>query len=119
MGASSVLVIHSDLPLFNPREIERFLTLSKGYSVVLTPSKDRDGTNVLLIRPPSAIRPAFGKDSFHKHLRLARRENVRSKVLIFKGMGFDVDTPRDLVHLIGIPLRNETGRFLRAFRQQS
>lgn len=117
-GALSVLVIHSDLPLLKPLEIEIFLKRSQGYSVALTPSKDRDGTNALLMTPPHVIRPVFGRDSFRRHLRLARQRNVRSKVLRFKGIGFDVDTPCDLVHLMRVPLRNESGRFLRAFRER-
>ena len=117
-GASSVLVIHSDLPLLKSLEIDMFLKRSQGYSVALTPSKDRDGTNALLMTPPHVIRPVFGRDSFRRHLRLARQRNVRSKVLRFKGIGFDVDTPRDLVHLMRVPLQNESGRFLRAFRER-
>ena len=117
-GASSVLVIHSDLPLLKPQEIELFLKQSQGYSVALTPSKDRDGTNALFMTPPDVIRTVFGKDSFRKHLRLAGQRNARSKVLRFKGISFDVDEPRYLVHLMREPLRNETGRFLLAFRKQ-
>lgn len=117
-GASSVLVIHSDLPLLKPVEIERFLERSRGYSVALTPSKDRDGTNALLMTPPHVMRPVFGKDSFHRHLRLARRKRARNRILRFKGIGFDVDEPRDLVRLMRMPLRNETGQFLRAFRER-
>jgi 2-phospho-L-lactate guanylyltransferase len=118
-GASSVLVIHSDLPLLKPREIDEFLEQSQGYSVSLTPSKDGAGTNALLLRPPRVIRPAFGRDSFRRHLSLAMRTNARSRVLRFKGISFDVDKPRDLVNLIRRPLRNETGRFLRTLRKRS
>ena len=116
-GASSVLVIHSDLPLLKSIEIDLFLKQSQGCSVALTPSKDRDGTNALLMRPPQVIRPVFGKDSFRKHLSLAKHKKVRCKVFRFNGIGFDVDKPRDLVVLRRRPLRNETGRVLRAFRK--
>lgn len=118
-GASSVLVIHSDLPLLKPREIDEFLEQSQGYSVSLTPSKDGAGTNALLLRPPRVIRPVFGRDSFRRHLSLAMRTNARSRVLRFRGISFDVDKPRDLVNLMRRPLRNETGRFLRTLRKRS
>jgi len=118
-GASSVLVVHSDLPRLKPQEIDKFLKLSLGCSVALTPSKDGDGTNALLMSPPQVIRPVFGKDSFRKHLSLVRQGRMRSRVLLFKGIGFDVDTPRDLVELARRPLRNETGRVLLAFRKRS
>jgi 2-phospho-L-lactate guanylyltransferase len=118
-GASSVLVIHSDLPLLKPREIDEFLEQSQGYSVSLTPSKDGTGTNALLMRPPRVIRPVFGRDSFRRHLSLAMKRNARSRVLRFRGISFDVDTPRDLIDLMRRPLRNETGRFLRTLRKRS
>lgn len=118
-GASSVLVIHSDLPLLKPREIDEFLEQSQGFSVSLTPSKDGSGTNALLMRPPRVIRPVFGRDSFRRHLSLAMKKNARSRILRFRGISFDVDKPRDLVDLMRRPLRNETGRFLRTLRKRS
>jgi len=118
-GASSVLVIHSDLPLLKPREIDEFLEESQGYSVSLTPSKDGTGTNALLMRPPRVIHPVFGRDSFRRHLSLAMKRNARSRVLRFRGISFDVDKPRDLVNLMRRPLRNETGKFLRTLRKRS
>ncbi len=117
-GASSVLVIHADLPLLKPREVDEFLEQSQGYSVSLTPSKDGAGTNALLMRPPRVIRPVFGRDSFRRHLSLAMKRNARSRVLRFRGISFDVDKPRDLVDLMRRPLRNETGRFLRTLRKR-
>jgi 2-phospho-L-lactate guanylyltransferase len=118
-GASSVLVIHSDLPLLKPREIDEFLEKSQAYSVSLTPSKDGAGTNALLMRPPRVIRPVFGRDSFRKHLSLAMKTNARSRVIRLRGISFDVDKPRDLVNLMRRPLRNETGRFLQTLRKRS
>ena len=118
-GASSVLVIHSDLPLLKRLEVDLFLKQSQGYSVALTPSKDRDGTNALFMSPPDVIRPDFGRDSFQRHLSLAKKENVRAKVLKSRGIGFDIDMPRDLVELMRVPLRNATGQFLRTPREPS
>ncbi len=117
-GASAVLVIHSDLPLIKPKEIDEFLEESQGCSVALTPSKDGSGTNALLLNPPQVIRPVFGKDSFRRHLLSARQRGAASKVLRFRGIGFDIDKPQDLVALMRRPSRNETGRFLRANRER-
>ena len=118
-GASSVLVIHSDLPLLKLREIDEFLEQSQGYSVSLTPSKDGAGTNALFMRPPRVIRPVFGRDSFRRHLTLAMKSNARSRVLRFRGISFDVDKPRDLVDLMRRPLQNETGKVLQTLRKRS
>jgi len=117
-GTSSILIIHSDLPLLKPKEIDLFLKQSEGYSVALTPSKDRDGTNALFMNPPQVLSPVFGRDSFQRHLSLARKHKIRARVLRFRGIGFDIDTPSDLVELMHLPLRNETGQFLRTLREE-
>lgn len=117
-GASAVLVIHADLPLLTPREIQRFIVESRGYPMALTPSKDGGGTNALLLHPPHVIPPAFGKDSFRRYLSLARQRGVPRRVLRFRGISFDLDEPGDLVELMQHPGRNETGRFLSTLRNR-
>ena len=116
-GASASLVMHADMPLITPREIVDFLHHAAGYSVALAPSKD-GGTNALLTRPPGVIRPVFGRDSFQRHLALADKQGVSSRVIRSKGISFDVDEPKDLRRLMHYPMRNETGRFLRELRRQ-
>lgn len=110
---AAALIVPSDLPLVTPREILRFLRLSDDYSVALTPSKD-GGTNALLLRPPGIISPAFGKNSFQKHLSIANRKGLSVKVVRSAAISSDVDEPADLVDLQPLLLGNETGRFLRA-----
>ncbi len=118
-GAMAVLIIHADLPFLKTVEVDKFLDRSRGYSVALTPSKDGAGTNALLLNPPQAISPVFGKNSFRRHLWLAGQRNAPSTVVRFRGIGFDVDKPRDITMLVRRPPRNETGRFLRRFRNPS
>lgn len=115
-GAPAVLVIHADLPLLTPREIQRFLVESRGYPIALTPSKDGRGTNALLLHPPEVIPPVFGKNSFRKHLSLAGQRGIPHKILRLRGISFDMDEPRDVLKLMDHPARNETGRFLRTLR---
>ena len=109
---SAALVIPSDIPLATPREILRLLRLSDAYPVTVTPSKDGSGTNALLLRPPGVISPAFGKNSFRKHLSNARKKRLSAKVVKSLGIASDVDEPEDLVSLNRLLMRNETGRFL-------
>jgi len=110
---SAALIVPSDIPLVTPREILRFLRFSDGYSVAITPSKDGHGTNTLLLRPPGVIDPAFGKNSFRKHLSMANCKGLSVKVIKSVGIATDVDKPQDLVDLKRRLLGNETGRFLR------
>lgn len=116
-GAPAVLVIHADLPLLKPIEIDAFLEKSHAFPVGVTPSKD-GGTNALLLRPPRVIKPVFGKNSFRRHLKLTKQKKTRCKVLGISGIRFDVDEPNDLIRLMHEPLRNQTGRFLKSLRNQ-
>ncbi len=115
-GALAVLVIHADLPLVKPSEIDGFVKQSHGYSVALIPSKDGSGTNALFMNPPHVIRPVFGHRSFKRHLRLAKQRGLVSKVLKFRGISFDIDKPQDLIQLGRRHSRNFTGRFLSEFK---
>jgi 2-phospho-L-lactate guanylyltransferase len=118
-GCSGVLVIHADLPLLTPKEIERFLSRARGYPVALNPSKDGSGTNALLLKPPQVIQPTFGKGSFRKHVSLTNQKKVRYRVMRFRGISFDVDEPIDLRKLMHQRIQNETGRFLLAIRRRN
>ena len=114
---SAALIVPSDIPLAKPREIRRFLRFSDDYSVAITPSKDGRGTNALFLRPPAAIRPAFGKNSFRNHLTAAHRKGLSVRVVKSAGIALDMDEPRDLAALGRRSLKNETGRFLRTMNQ--
>lgn len=117
-GAGAVLIVHADLPLLKAREVDRFLEQAKAYSVAVAPSSDGRGTNALFMNPPQAIPPVFGKESFRRHLALAKKMDASVKIIRRKGLSFDVDAPQDLAKLMRRPLRNETGQFLRAFRDK-
>ena len=110
---SAALVVPSDIPLVTAREITRLLRSSDHYPVAITPSKDEGGTNALLLRPPEVIEPAFGKNSFRKHISLANQKRLPVRVVKSPGIASDVDDAADLAGLKRHLLRNETGRFLR------
>lgn len=116
--AGAVLIVHADLPLLKPSEVDSFLERSKAYPVAVAPSRDGSGTNALFMNPPQVIQPVFGSDSFRRHLALAKKMDAPVKIIRLKGLSFDVDGPQDLAKLMRRPLRNETGKFLRAFRDK-
>lgn len=105
-GATHVLVLPADLPFATPDEITRLTTAgveSDRPTLTMVPAADGDGTNALLIAPPTAITPSFGPGSFLAHLgqALARRIDVR--VLHLSGLALDIDRPHDLARLAGLP----------------
>ena len=76
-GAEAALVLTADLPLASAGEIEAALAAAgPPGSVLLVPSRDGTGTNAMLLRPPTAMRPALGPDSRARHLARARRAGL-------------------------------------------
>ncbi len=98
-GAGSLLVLASDLPLVQPEDIQRVAKASETASAVVVPDRRAEGTNALLLRPPDLIEPAFGLQSFQRHIALLSAAGATVSILRLKGIAFDVDVPQDLADL--------------------
>jgi len=97
---SPVLIIHADLPFLTAREIDQIVNRAARHPVALVPSKDKTGTNAILMQVPGLIKLAFGKDSFRKHLNLTKKKRLSCAVLRIEGVAFDVDEEDDLDELL-------------------
>jgi len=111
-GAETALIIHADLPLLTTKDVNEFVSSSKHVHIAIAPCKNGTGTNALLLRPPTAIPPTFGKGSFRTHLALAKKTKLRWKVLRISGIQFDIDEPRDLHEFMSHGALREDFRFL-------
>jgi 2-phospho-L-lactate guanylyltransferase len=98
-GAGSMLILASDLPLVRPEDIQRIVTSGERASAVIVPDRHAQGTNALLLSPPDLIEPAFGIQSFPRHMALLSSARATVSVLRIKGVAFDVDVPQDLADL--------------------
>ena len=67
--------------------------------VVIVPDRHGTGTNALLLRPPTAIAPAFGPGSRERHQSAAEAAGVDHAVVRLPSLELDVDTPEDLAAL--------------------
>src|SRR5260221_7684107 len=82
-GATAILVLPADLPLVSADEVEAVLRQSSAGAqpgqalVAVTPDRHGEGTNVLLVAPPSAIPFAFGPDSRRSHEAAARHAGAQ------------------------------------------
>ncbi len=94
----ALAILPGDLPLVTVEALTAALhTLG---SVVVAPSTDRGGTNLLLRRPPRAIQARFGPDSFNRHLALAAAKGLPVAVVERRELAFDVDHPGDILTLL-------------------
>ena len=99
-GADSVLVLPADIPLLTQHDLRALVQASHApRATVIGASRDGDGTNALLLRPPDAITPAFGPPSVERHRRLALDAHCDVHVLSDLGLALDIDTPDDLAAL--------------------
>ena len=92
-GIEHVIVAHSDLacppPLTN-------LVMSGG--AVLVPDTRSDGTNVIAIPTACGFEPAYGSQSFHRHLTQVLGLGLAVRVQRDALLALDIDTPADLDH---------------------
>jgi 2-phospho-L-lactate guanylyltransferase len=96
LGATSVLVVLSDIPLVLPADIDELLARAPVHGALVVPSKEGTGTNAMVRQPPTIFRPYFGGRSLERHVRAAERSNVACEIVRSFRIGFDLDTPEDL-----------------------
>jgi 2-phospho-L-lactate guanylyltransferase len=110
--ADGLLVVAADLPLATPAALARVVAAAVRAPVVVVPSLDGDGSNLLAWRDHATFRPAFGAGSAARHL--AEPGAVR---LDEPDLALDVDTPADLrAAAARVEPDSVTGRRLRDLR---
>ena len=105
-GAEALAVLLADTPLVTTRALTRALhTLGP---VVLAPSADESGTNLLMRRPPAVLHARFGPDSYRKHLQVAAESGIPAAVVELPELAFDLDLPGDILTVLRAPVRGRT-----------
>ena len=95
-GATTVLVVLSDIPWITGPDIDALCLDAPTKGALVVPSKEGTFTNVLLRRPPTLFRPAFGRHSLRRHVAAAEAQGLPCRIFPSERIGFDVDTPEDL-----------------------
>jgi len=99
-------VVHADLPLATPEDLDAVFGALQPGGAVLAPSRD-GGTNVLAATEPLRFR--YGPGSFRRHLaELAARDPI---VVVRAGLCLDLDGPGDFAEIIRLP----AGRWLERY----
>jgi 2-phospho-L-lactate guanylyltransferase len=104
--AGALAILLPDTPLVTTGGLTRALhTLG---SVVVAPSADEGGTNLLLRRPPTSIPARFGHDSYRRHLQEAAEADVPTAVVDSEELAFDLDLPGDILTVLDAGRDNRT-----------
>ena len=98
-GASAVVVVPGDIPFVTVGELDIALGALAAANVALARAARDGGTNMLALCPLDAIAPAFGEDSFARHVAATRASGSEALVFDLAGASRDIDVAADLVGL--------------------
>lgn len=95
-NARSVLIMSSDIPLLSVQDVRGMINLADSIGVVLAPDRRRDGTNAMIVRPPSLIPYCYGDASLQKHIEETRAIGLEAQLFESPTIALDIDIPADL-----------------------
>jgi 2-phospho-L-lactate guanylyltransferase len=96
-GGGSILIVPVDLPWITPADLEALIDLAiEPRCLVIAPDRRDDGTNLMLVRPPDALRFAYGAASFNAHRAQAAKRGLNVRIYRSPTSGLDLDVPDDL-----------------------
>lgn len=91
-GADAVLIVLPDLPLLTGKTLDAVIQAGRGETAVVIARDWRGtGTNALFLRPPAAVQPQFGPNSFDAHLAQAKRAGLDPLSFIANETALDLD----------------------------
>jgi len=94
-ACAQVVILPADVPFVRPQDIDELVEFADRH-VTLTPSRDDEGTNAVVVQRPFDFRPEFGVDSFRRHLNGYARRGVTPRVFRNPRIALDVDTYEDI-----------------------
>ena len=109
-GVASLCTVLSDIPLVTGENIDAvFAELAEEErGVVLVPSRDLSGTNIIARAPADAIPTRFGSQSLARHLEECYRLGLPSRVVRQRGPALDLDVIDDLNEFVRTPSMTHT-----------
>lgn len=99
-GATQTLIVPADLPFIQAADVAQLLAANPAEPggtprMIICPDRHQQGTNALLLSPPTRFNFHYGPNSFQRHLREAQRLGLAPAVLELPGLQFDLDTEGD------------------------
>jgi 2-phospho-L-lactate guanylyltransferase len=94
--ASGILILPADLPFMQTADIEAMTDkVDNGRVMAICTDKRQDGTNALLLAPPTHFTFHYGHGSFYQHLQEAVWLGYTPYIVTTPGLQFDLDTEAD------------------------
>jgi 2-phospho-L-lactate/phosphoenolpyruvate guanylyltransferase len=110
IGATCVCTVLSDIPLVTGEDIDAaFTAMPRGErGVVLVPSRDFSGTNMIARMPPDVISTQFGRMSLVRHRDDCRHHAIPCEIVRLQRPALDLDVPADLIEFARMPSMTHT-----------
>ena len=113
-GIRDMFLIPADIPLITEEEINSVLKAHPSApSLTIIPSRDKLGSNCILLSPPSRMPLKFGPDSYCRHQEIAQTNGLKVNPMEFPGFGLDIDEPKDLFELLKAEGNTRSQKYLR------
>jgi len=112
-GARAVVTLLSDIPLVTGEDIDAVIeSMPDAPGVVLVPSRDRTGTNMIARTPGDVLATRFGSNSLARHLGECRRLKLACELVNLPRPAVDLDLVADLLEFMREPSATNTFRQL-------
>ena len=113
-GISDMFLIPADIPLITEEEINSAIKAHPSApSLTIVPSRDKLGSNCLLLSPPSMMPLKFGPNSYFRHLEIAKSNGLKINPMELPGFGLDIDEPADLFELLTLEGDTRSQKYIR------
>ena len=113
-GIRDMFLIPADIPLITEEEINSILKAHPSApSLTIIPSRDKFGSNCILLSPPSRMNLKFGPNSYFRHLEIAQTNGLKVNPMEFPGFGLDIDEPKDLFELLKAEGNTRSQKYIR------
>jgi len=102
-GARQVCTVLSDIPMISAGDIDMvFDALTASPGVILVPSRDFTGTNMIARTPPDIIGTHFGRLSLVRHLDECQQAGIACEILRLARPALDLDLLSDLAEFVRV-----------------
>lgn len=108
-GFKKLAILPADLALLSSADIDDLVNFPLKQQEALLCEATDGGTNCLMVSPPDAVEFLYGSGSFKAHRRSAMSRGISCHILRHSDMRFDVDTSRDLEHLLRLEAKEGIG----------
>jgi len=109
------LILPADIPFLTKRDLSRVLSFCEsGAANVISPSRQFNGTNLLLLERGARLKLSYDMNSFSSHLAGAARSGFSVAVYCSWTVTLDIDSVEDVSLALSKRVKNGTTTFLKS-----